>query len=146
MNAVRRILAKKGHQVFAVEPGATIREALELLKEKEIGAVLVVSEGHVEGIFSERDYARRGILAARGPETPVSELMTRTVFAVSPEHTSADCLKLMSEKHIRHLPVVDRDRVIGVISIGDVVKEVMAEQQSIISGLENYILGEEHTL
>lgn len=146
MTTVRKILAKKGHQVFMVGPDASIRDALELMQQKDIGAVLVVSEGHVEGIFSERDYARRGVLAARGPETPVAELMTRTVFAVSPEHTTADCLKLMSDKHIRHLPVVERDKVIGVISIGDVVQEVMAEQQSIISGLENYILGEEHTL
>ncbi len=138
---VQSILREKGNQVWAVPPNASIRQALELMAEKRIGAVLVMDNSALLGIFSERDYARRGVLMNRGPETPVGELMTYPVFCVTPLQTIEECMGLMTQKHIRHLPVADGETILGVISIGDVVKEVIADQQYLIKGLENYILG-----
>ncbi|TLN24878.1 CBS domain-containing protein [bacterium] len=138
---VQSILREKGNQVWSVPPTASIREALELMSEKRIGAVLVMDGGALAGIFSERDYARRGVLMNHGPETPVGELMTYPVFCVTPLQTIEECMGLMTQKHIRHLPVAEGETILGVISIGDVVKEVIADQQYLIKGLENYILG-----
>jgi CBS domain-containing protein len=135
------ILKEKGYQVWAVPPTATVREALELMAEKRIGAVLVMDGDALVGIFSERDYARRGVLMNRGPQTPVADLMTSPVYCVTPQQTIEECMGLMTQKYIRHLPVADGETVLGVISIGDVVKEVIADQQDLIKGLENYILG-----
>lgn len=138
---VQSILREKGDAIWSVEPAATIRQALELMAAQKIGAVLVMEGGSLAGIFSERDYARRGLLLNHGPETPVSELMTSPVFCVAPHQTIEECMSLMTEKHIRHLPVTDGERILGVISIGDVVKELIADQLQHIQGLENYILG-----
>ncbi|GAP13896.1 predicted signal-transduction protein containing cAMP-binding and CBS domains [Longilinea arvoryzae] len=138
---VQSILREKGNQVWSVVPTASIRQALERMAEKKIGAVLVMDGSSLLGIFSERDYARRGVLMNRGPETPVGELMSFPVFCVSPLQTIEECMQLMTEKHIRHLPVTDGVNILGVISIGDVVKEVIADQRHEIQGLENYILG-----
>lgn len=138
---VQSILRQKGSQTWSVTPNASILQALELMSEKKIGAVLVMEAGRLVGIFSERDYARRGILLNRGPETPISLVMTYPVYCVTPQQTIEECMGLMTEKHIRHLPVADGETILGVISIGDVVKEVIADQAHLIQGLENYILG-----
>jgi CBS domain-containing protein len=146
MTTVRHILAEKGHPLYAVRPEASLREALELMQEKDIGAVLVMEDDHVEGIFSERDYARRGVLMGRDIDTAVSLLMTRVVFGVDIDSSTDEVMQLMTDKRIRHLPVVENGKVIGVISIGDVVRDIIQDQKSLISGLENYILGTEHSL
>ncbi len=138
---VQTILRQKGSQVWSVAPGDSVRQALELMAEKKIGAVLVMEAGKLVGIFSERDYARRGILQNRGPETPINAVMTAPVYCVTPQQTIEECMGLMTAKHIRHLPVADGETILGVISIGDVVKEVIADQAHLIQGLENYILG-----
>lgn len=138
---VQTILRQKGSQVWSVSPSTSVRQALELMAEKKIGAVLVMDAGALVGIFSERDYARRGILVDRGPETPISQMMTYPVYCITPQQTIEECMGLMTEKHIRHLPVAEGETILGVISIGDVVKEVIADQAHLIQGLENYILG-----
>jgi len=140
---VQSILRQKGSQVWWVTPDASILQALELMAERKIGAVLVMEAGSLVGIFSERDYARRGILLNRGPETAISQVMTYPVYCVTPQQTLEECMGLMTEKHIRHLPVADGETILGVISIGDVVKEVIADQAHLIQGLENYILGKQ---
>ena len=140
---VQSILRQKGSQVWWVTPDASILQALELMAERKIGAVLVMEAGSLVGIFSERDYARRGILLNRGPVTPISQVMTYPVYCVTPQQTLEECMGLMTEKHIRHLPVADGETILGVISIGDVVKEVIADQAHLIQGLENYILGKQ---
>jgi len=119
-----------------------VYEALELMAEKNIGAVLVLDADRVVGIFSERDYARRVALRGRSSRTtPIYEVMTSKVFYVRPDHTIEECMALMTEKRIRHLPVMENDRLIGIISIGDVVKAMISQQQFIIEQLEHYITG-----
>lgn len=140
-STVQSILREKGHQVWSVSPTASVRDALEIMAEKKIGAVLVMDGRALVGIFSERDYARRGVLMGRGPEAPVGELMTSPVYCVAPTQTIDECMHLMTQKYIRHLPVAEGETIVGVISIGDVVKEVIADQQYTIKGLEDYILG-----
>lgn len=146
MTIVRQILQTKGYKVFSINPDDTVLDALKLMEREEIGAVLVMEGDKVVGIFSERDYARRGILKGRDANTPVKELMTRAVYYVSPDQTLEDCMAQMSDKRIRHLPVVQEGKVIGVVSIGDVVKTIIGNQQDRIRGLENYILGHEYHL
>lgn len=139
---VRDILKKKGNQVWSIQPRATVLEALELMSLKNVGAVLVVDRGRIVGIFSERDYARKGILMNRhSRETLVQEVMTRDVLCVDPDKTMDQCLALMTDKRLRHLPVLDQENIVGIVSIGDVVKEVISDQQFVISQLENYIRG-----
>ncbi len=141
MATVQSILKNKGSQVWAVSPDTTVLEALELMAEKGIGAVLVLDGGRLVGIFSERDYARRGVLKGRGVDARITELMTSPVLAITLDRPLEDCLAIMTDHRIRHLPVVENDRVIGLISIGDVVKYVIDDQRNHISGLENYIMG-----
>jgi CBS domain-containing protein len=142
MPTVNDLLQTKGHTVWSVAPNTTVYEALELMADKNVGALLVLDGGRVAGIFSERDYARKIILKGRASrETPVREIMTERVVFVRPEQTVAECMALMTHKHIRHLPVLAGDEVIGVISIGDVVKAIISEQEFMIEQLENYISG-----
>lgn len=137
---VQQILQKKGGAIFSVKPDETVYNALELMAEKNIGAVLVMENDELAGIFSERDYARKVILLEKSSKTtPVKEIMTSTVFCLTPQHSVDDCMNLISEKRIRHLPIMDDQRVIGVISIGDIVQAVIAQQASTIEHLENYI-------
>jgi len=139
---VRQLINRKGNAVWATEPSASVYKALQLMAEKGIGAVLVMDGDQVAGIFSERDYARKVILQGKSSqETCVSEIMTKKVVYVRPDQTMADCMALMTDKRIRHLPVLEDSSVIGVISIGDVVKEIISEQEFIIGQLENYISG-----
>jgi CBS domain-containing protein len=143
MVTVRQILKNKGFQAWSIEPAATVYSALQLMAEKQIGALLVQAEGKLVGIFSERDYARKVILHGKSSaETQVSEIMTPDVVTVRPEQTIADCMALMTEKRFRHLPVVEGDQILGVISIGDVVKAIISDQQFVIKQLESYISGD----
>jgi len=131
MKTLRQILQGKGHGVVSVSPDATVYDALMRMAEKEVGAVLVLEGERLVGVFSERDYARKTI-----PPPPPSK-----VLWVKPTQTVEECMALMTDKHVRHLPVLQDDRVIGVISIGDAVKEMLSEQQFIIEQLEHYIHG-----
>ena len=143
MSTVSQILRSKAIQtMYTVPPDASVYEAISILAEKNIGALPVVEDGKVVGIISERDYARRIALAGRSSkDTPVSEIMDADVLYVEPETTREQCMALMSEKHIRHLVAVENGRLAGVISIGDVVKDTIAEQEFVIEQLEHYIAG-----
>jgi len=139
---VRQLINRKGNQVWSIRPSATVFEALELMAEKRIGALLVMQGTLLVGIFSERDYARKVILQGKSSHnTRVSEIMTANVVGVQPGQTMADCMALMTDKRVRHLPVLEDDEVVGVVSIGDVVKEIISEQEFIIGQLESYITG-----
>lgn len=139
---VRQLINRKGHTVWFIRSEKTVFEALELMAEKEIGALLIFDDDQLVGIFSERDYARKVILKGKSShDTRVNEIMTKQVVCVRPDQSMTDCMALMTDKHIRHLPVLDEDKIIGVISIGDVVKEIISEQEFIIEQMENYITG-----
>jgi len=143
MVTVRQCLQSKGGEIWSIRPDISVYEALERMAEKDIGALLVLDEENLVGIFSERDYARKVILQGKSSrDTWVSEIMTSRVVFVRPEQTIEECMALMTEKHIRHLPVLDGERLVGVISIGDVVKAIISEQKFVIKQLEHYITGE----
>ncbi len=140
MKTVQLVLDGKAHTLLSVAPDSTVYDALRTMADAEIGALVVLDEGRLVGIFSERDYARKVILLGKSSKaTLVREVMTPRVLCVRPDQTIDQCMALMTDKHVRHLPVVDQTRVVGVISIGDVVKEVISHQQFVISQLENYI-------
>lgn len=140
MLTVRELLAKKGSEVWSVSPGATVYDALQLMAARNVGAVLVLDDGELAGILSERDYARQVILKGKASrDTPVRDIMTTSVVSVSPERTIDDCMALMTERRIRHLPVLKSDVLLGVLSIGDVVKAVISEKEFHIEQLESYI-------
>jgi len=142
MPTVNQILAVKGNQVWSIEADQQIHEALEMLAEKDIGALLVYKDKKVAGIISERDYARRVVLKGKSAETtPVSEIMTPDVLCVSPNQSIEECMALMTAKKIRHLPVVEDEKIVGIISIGDVVNAVISEKEFVITQLEKYIKG-----
>lgn len=142
VDGVSSILRNKGSEVWSVSPSAPVFEAIEKMAEKGVGALVVVSEGKLTGIISERDYARKVILQGRSSkDTPVAEIMTSPAITVTPQHTVEECMKLMTEKRIRHLPVMDEGRIAGVISIGDLVKWIITAHEETIHHLENYITG-----
>lgn len=142
MSNVKDILAAKGADVWSVSPGSTVFEALELMAEKRIGAVLVMEGERLVGIFSERDYARKVVLVGKSSrESPVSDVMTRGVLCVAPERSVDDCLAMVTEQRARHLPVVDAKKVVGLVSIGDLVKATIQDQQVLIDQLQDYIVG-----
>ena len=142
MTTIAQLLNTKGNQIWSVEPKATIFEALEIMSEKEIGALLVMEDGKLTGIFSERDYARKVILKGKSSkETPVGELMTKKVFYMDPQKTINDCMAMMTAKRIRHVPVIKDNQVMGIVTIGDVVNQIISEQEVTINHLENYITG-----
>ena len=142
MALVRDLLQNKGWDVWTIAPGATVYEALELMAQKDVGALPVYEDGAVIGMFSERDYARKVILKGKSSrETSVGELMSSPVYSIGPTDTLEDCLVLMTVHRIRHLPVMDRGKLVGLVSIGDVVKATIADQRVLIKDLENYIMG-----
>lgn len=142
MAYIKNILEKKGSQVWTVAPTATVREALRLMADKAIGALLVVDGDKIAGVFSERDYARRTASSGNmSLEQPVSALMSHPVYYIQPEQTTEECMRLMTAKHIRHLPVIEGGKLAGMISIGDVVKSLIQEKEMTIQGLEHYISG-----
>ena len=142
MAFVSQLLADKGSDVWSVEPKAKVLEALQLMADRRVGALLVIEEGKLVGIFSERDYARKVILKGKSSKTiRVEEIMSTDVVCVAPNQSIEKCMSLMTEKRVRHLPVMDDEKLLGVISIGDVVKAVIADREDVIEKLEQYITG-----
>ena len=142
MKFVDQLLDGKGRDVWSITPDATVYDALELMAKKRIGALVVLEGEELAGLFSERDYARKVILQGKSSKgTPVGDIMSRRVLCIGPEQTVQDCMALMTERRIRHLPVIADDRIVGLVSIGDVVKAVIAEQEEVIEHLEHYIMG-----
>jgi CBS domain-containing protein len=142
MITIRQLLDRKGYDIWSTSPEASVYDALLLLAEKNVGALLVLEAGKLAGIVSERDYARKVVLQGKASmKTPVREIMTAELFTVDPQSTVEEAMALMSEKRIRHLPVVEGSDLIGVISIGDLVKSIIANQAFMIDQLENYIAG-----
>lgn len=142
MITIHQILKEKGSDVWSVHPNTTLGDALVLMSEKDIGAVLVMEAGEVVGIFSERDFARHAVSGGGCTlRDPVKNMMTDEVFYISPDKTTEDCMALMTEKHFRHLPVMEEGKLVGIITIGDIVKWMNEEKDVTIRGLENYILG-----
>jgi len=140
MKTVRDILNVKGTTVWSVSPDTTVYDTLKLMAEKDIGAVLVLEGDRPVGIFSERDYARQVILKGKtSKETPVRDVMTTRVVFVRPQQNVEECMALMTDKRIRHLPVLEDDKLVGIVSIGDVVKAVISEKEFLIEQLEHYI-------
>ena len=142
MKTVANILAVKGSEVFTVAPGASVYEALQILAEKNAGALVVTEGGKLVGIISERDYARKVALVDRtSRDTLVSEIMSSDVKTVAPTASIEECMELMTERHIRHLPVLEDNELVGVVSIGDVVKAVIADLVAMVEQLDSYIRG-----
>lgn len=142
---VQKILEEKGKDVWTISPEAKVIEALKLMADKGIGALVVVSQKRLKGILgiiSERDYARKVILKGKSSlETPVKDIMTGSVYYVHPETTEQECMALMTKNRIRHLPVIQNDRLVGLVSIGDILKSVISQQKITIDHLQNYITG-----
>lgn len=143
MSTVAQILrAKRGKAVHTIGPRSTVYEVVQAMAEHGIGALLVVEDQRIVGIVTERDYARKIVLAGRtSKETPVADIMTREVLFVSPQQTTEECMALMTENRVRHLPVLDKGQLVGLVSIGDLVKDIISEQRFIIEQLEHYITG-----
>jgi CBS domain-containing protein len=139
---VGTLLQNKSGQIWSLDPSASVYDAIRLMAEKSVGALLVMRDGKLVGIVSERDYARKIVLQGRhSQDTPVSDIMTSDVITVSPSHTVEECMRIVTDRRIRHLPVVEGDRVIGMVSIGDLVNWVLTEQQETIRHLEAWISG-----
>jgi len=139
---ISAVLKRKSGELFSTRPDATVFEALEVMADKQIGALLVMEKDELVGIISERDYARKIILKGKSSkETPVAEIMTSAVITVSPQHTIADCMRIVTENRVRHLPVAHGGAVVGLVSIGDLVNWIITEQQETIRQLEAYISG-----
>lgn len=141
MITVKEIIKNKGSEVYLISPDATVEQALRLMAEKEVGALMVLDGEKMKGIFSERDYARRGYLIGCSELGKVSQLMTKTVVYIGLDDTVEDCMNKMTDKHIRHLPVVKDGKLAGMISIGDIVKAIITEQKNMIRNLEDYVQG-----
>ncbi len=142
MKTARDLLREKGTQVYATSPDATVYDALQQMAEKNIGALIVFEGDRMVGLISERDYARKIVLKNKfSRETAVSEIMSRDVVTVAPDKNLEECMEVISEHRVRHLPVVEEDRVLGIISIGDVVKGIIDHKEFIIEQLEYYIKG-----
>ena len=141
-DTVGSILRYKGHDVWSVDPDESVFQAISLMADKGIGSLVVIADGRLVGIISERDYARKVILQGKSSkETRVKDIMTSPVVSVSPNHTVDDCMRIVTNKRIRHLPVVQGENVIGVVSIGDLVRKVVSTQEETIQYLQEYIVG-----
>ena len=141
-DTVATILRHKGHQVWSVSPDDSVFQAIRLMADKGVGALVVIANDALVGIISERDYARKIILQGKSSkDTRVGDIMTSPVFSVGPKHTVDDCMRIVTSKRIRHLPVVEDGKVVGVISIGDLVRKVISTQGETIQYLQEYIVG-----
>ncbi len=139
---VSDILSLKGRAAWAIAPEATVFEAIQLMADKNVGAVLVTEGGKLVGIISERDYTRKVVIRGKSSKTTaVREILSSQVIYVSPTHTVEECLRLMTDRHIRHLPVLEGDKIVGIVSIGDLVNWIISAQHSTISQLQTYITG-----
>ena len=142
MKTISQFLEQSKRPVYSVAPSATVIEALEIMAQHNIGALLVIDGQTLEGIFSERDYARKVVLKGKSSsDAKVSEIMTSKVITINTKHTIDQCMQIMTDNHIRHLPIVNDENVMGLISIGDVVREMIAYQKSMIEQLQSYIAG-----
>src|ERR1700730_2059170 len=142
VDTVRSVLKQKGQDISFVSPNVWVYDAIETMAEKHVGALLVIAEGKLVGVISERDYARKVILQGKSSkQTQVKEIMTSPVIFAVPEHTVEDCMRIMTNNRIRHLPVVENERVLGVVSIGDLVKWIISAQEETIHQLQHYIAG-----
>ena len=142
MTNVGNLLTSKGREIWSIAPDKSIFDALEMMADKNVSGLLVLESGKLVGIFTERDYARKLILKGKSSKkTKVSDLMTKNILYVGSKNTIEDCMKLMTGKRVRHLPVIDTGRLIGIVTIGDLVKQIISEQQTTIHQLENYISG-----
>ncbi|MGA2226281.1 MAG: CBS domain-containing protein [Syntrophobacteraceae bacterium] len=142
MRNVRDILRDKGTAVYSISPDASVYDALRLMAEKNVGSLLVLEGDRMAGMISERDYARKIVLMDKlSRETKVKEIMTTEVLTVTPDTDLDDCMELITDKRVRHLPVVENDRVLGIVSIGDIVKGIIDHKESVIEQLESYIKG-----
>jgi CBS domain-containing protein len=143
MKLVKHLLDSKGRHIISVAPGTSVFEAIKIMADKTVGSLLVMEDEEVRGIITERDYARKVIIKGRSSEsTMVSEIMSTDVMTTSSSQSVNSCMELMTEKRIRHLPVVEDNRVIGMISIGDLVQAIISDQQEEIQQLEHYISGQ----
>ncbi|WP_198265078.1 CBS domain-containing protein [sulfur-oxidizing endosymbiont of Gigantopelta aegis] len=144
MITVGELLDSKGHSIWSAAPDDTVFEAIKLMDEKGVGALAVLNDGALVGMISERDYARRVILKGRSSKnTTVKDIMSTQVYYTFPSQTVDDCMVVMSERRIRHLPVLKGDELIGMVSVGDLIKDIIAEQKHMIEQLEHYIAGDE---
>ena len=140
MKTLKQLLAAKGNQVYSIGPDAKVIEALQLMAQKDVGALVVMEGARLVGMLSERDYARKVILHGRSSQdVPVRDIMTSDVVTIDPGKTIEDCMGLVTQRRIRHLPVCEGEKLIGLVSIGDLVKEVIADQEQTIKQLESYI-------
>jgi len=139
---VKDVLDEKGHSVWTISPEAKVIAALKLMAKKNVGALVVTYRNKLVGILTERDYARKVVLLGRtSPETPVKDIMTRGVYYVAPDTSAQECMAMMTKNRIRHLPVIDKEKLAGIISIGDIVRSVISQQKIALDHLENYIVG-----
>lgn len=142
MKTIKQLIDEKGNNIYSISPEAFVYEALELMAQKDIGALVVTESNKLVGIFSERDYARKIVLKGKtSKDSKVGELMVKGIYYIHPNKTVQDCMVLMTEKKIRHVPVIENDSLIGIVSIGDVVKAIIKQQRATIKDLENYITG-----
>lgn len=142
LHTIGQLLQTKGSNIWSIEPQATVYRALQIMAEKNVGALLVIDRDRLVGIFSERDYARKIILKGKSSkDTSVSGLMTPEVFYINTNATLEECMALMTAKHIRHLPVLENKQLVGIVTLGDVVQQIIAEQKFTIRELEKYITG-----
>jgi CBS domain-containing protein len=142
MESVRHILNRKGREVWSLAPESTVFEAVAMMAERGVGALIVVDEGKVAGVISERDYARKVVLKGHASrEVRVGEIMSHPVITVTPDHTVEECMRIATDHRIRHLPVIEAGKLVGVVSIGDLVRSTIMKQQETISHLTDYIAG-----
>ena len=145
MLTVRDVLNTKQKDIWSIDPRSTAYKALQIMAEKDIGALLVINEGQLVGIFSEKDYARKVILKGKSSkETSVGELMTREVYSIAPDRPIEECMALMSATRSRHMPVFENNQLVGIVALGDIVNAIISKQEIIIHDLENYIRGDEY--
>ena len=146
MGLVKNLLESKGREVYKIKSNETVFAALEQLAKYDVGALLVVDkQDEISGIFSERDYARKGVILGKSSKkTKIKEMMTTTIYFVKPENYLRECLELMTKKRTRHLPVMEDDKLVGLVSIGDIVNRIITEQKTKIKDLESYIVGSDY--